>query len=402
MYYRQPRYFSDFHCIGPECKDNCCYGWRIDWDKEEVEKVKNAPSISPELRELVEKSFIPNIRFDGKYQIKFDERGKCPCVTEEGWCRIQRELGSEYLSSVCMGYPRRYNITADRAYCFCDSSCREIVKKIMEDSKAMDLVNKRIKQKTDITDVTLYSNELKASYPELNYSGELLEFFYELISDKRHDVETNIILGALAAQSLTKLVTQGESDRIPETLKSFRSQMHNAEQLRSIENIKPNYALRFGFIGKLLKEIVGFSMIDFLNDKTGTPNIDYYNAAHAQLNEIFKDRPFYLRNIALNLLLEFVVPFKFVDKTIFENYCLFAAAYSCIKLNLIAIALTTEHIEINVNGQQFNYVGDERFIGLTSIICRGICQNRIKQKLILDFLKKYGFTSPAYIALLVK
>ena len=40
MYCRQPKYYGEFKCIGPECTANCCYGWRINWKKGEIDKVK--------------------------------------------------------------------------------------------------------------------------------------------------------------------------------------------------------------------------------------------------------------------------------------------------------------------------------------------------------------------------
>lgn len=401
MYYRQPRYFGDFHCIGSECTNNCCYGWRINWEAEEVEKVKHAPNCSAELKELIEKSFIPNEVLDDQFAIKFDDRGLCPCVTEDGLCRIQKELGAEYLSGICMDYPRRRVATDTIIYRSCRPSCREVTKRLFSDEKAMDLINIQIKEaKSEL--VIKDTPETLASNPELKYRGELLEFFYELISDKKHDIETNIILGALAAQSLTKLVAQGEIDRIPEALKSFKSQMHNGAQLKAIENIKPNYHLRFGFIEKLLIEIVGQSVVSALSDTTGTPNIDHYNVASRRLEERFKDRSFFLRNIALNLLFEFVIPFKFPDKTIFENYSLFVVSYACIKLNLISIELLGETINVNSVERTFHFEGEDRFIGLTSIICREICQNETKQKDIIARLNENKFTSPAYLALLVK
>lgn len=57
MYYRQPRYFGDFKCVGGTCTNSCCIGWRIDWAKDEIDKVTSAPECSEELRELVNKSF---------------------------------------------------------------------------------------------------------------------------------------------------------------------------------------------------------------------------------------------------------------------------------------------------------------------------------------------------------
>ncbi len=403
LYYRQPNYFGEFRCIGSGCPDNCCYDWRIDWKKEEIDKLKTSENCSPELKEIIEKSFVPNEAFDGMYQIKFNEQRICPLLTKDGLCRIQRELGVEYMSNTCMVYPRKYIVAPPTVYCSCYSSCREVMRRLINDEKSMDLINVPVKQARTLHNFLKDSPEKLSAHPELKYRGELLEFFYEIIADKRHDVETNIILGALAAQALTKLVDKGDADKIPETLKQLRSQMHNGAQLRSIENIKPNYYLRFGVIGKILSQITGYSMISTLNDQTGIPNIDLYDAAAERLNEIFKDRPFYLRNIALNILIELGIPLTFITKTIFENYSLFAVVIACIKLNMIALAVTGRgEVNLNLFGNPLHYDGEDKFVGLTAIICRSLCQSPEKQEAVLKLLEEHKFTSPAYIALLVK
>ncbi len=401
-YYRQPNYFGEFHCIGTSCPDNCCYGWRIDWKKEEIDKLKAAENCSPKLRELIENSFVPNVFLKEEYQISFNEQKVCPFLTEEGLCRIQRELGADFLSYTCTIYPRIYFVADPAVYRLCHSSCREIMRRLINDEKSMELINVGVRQR-ETAIAHQFAPEKIAAQPELKYRGELFEFFYEIIADKRHDVETNIILGALAAQALTKLIDKGGADKIPETLKQLKAQMHNAAQLKSIENIKPNYHLRFGFIGKVLSGLIGHSMISALNDQTGTPNIDLYDAAVERLNEIFKDRPFYLRNIALNILLEFSLPLHIIDATIFENYSLFAVIIACIKLNMIALAVTGRgEINLNLYGNMIHYDGEDKFVGLTSMICRSLCQSPDKQNALLKLLEEFKFTSPAYIALLVK
>lgn len=236
----------------------------------------------------------------------------------------------------------------------------------------------------------------------LKYKGELIEFYYELISDKRIPVESALILGALAAQKLTEIAERKEYDRIPEALKIFRKQFHNAEQLKAIENIKPNYHLKFGFLAEIIEKVIQNGATALLRDETGTLNIDLYNRGEQNLRELQKDREHFLRNLALNLLFEFSVPFKFKDKTIFENYSLYVAAVGCLKLNLIAVCSTDKSINFRTYKQVFNYTGDDKLIGMSAIICRGICQSTDKSETIIALLNENKFTSPAYLALLVK
>ena len=412
MYFRQPQYFKNFYCIGDKCGDNCCYGWRINWTKEELDKLKNAPNCSDELKELIEKSFAPSQTTEGEYDIVFNSFGKCPCVTEEGLCRIQKELGAEYLSNTCMIYPRHYYLAGETMYRHCNMSCREAFRLMISDEKAMDLVNIPIKQKLSIKGVFMHDSDKIAARPELGYSGDLFEFFYEIIGDKKRDVETSIILGALAAQKLVQIIDNKEYDLIPEALKSFRQQFHNGAQLKAIENIKPNYRAKLAVPGEFLGHIESRNVMSSLVDSTGKLNIDLYLQGERRLDDTYKDRPYYLRNIALNLLLEFAMPFKFENKTLFENYSLFAASYAIFKLNAIAVSEFTQRkeesqssvsagnrIKINVN---FKVNTDSYVCKSCAFVSRALCHSDNNALKLIEHLKKHNITTPAYLALLVK
>lgn len=402
MYYRQPRYYNTFQCIGSECPDNCCYGWNIDWTKEEIEKVKNAPNISPELKELVEKSFIPTNKFEGKYRIDLGEEKSCPFQTAERLCKIQKELGAEYLSHTCMHYPRRERIIPGVEYRFMNVSCREIIRRLLSEENSCDLVNISGGKEFEMSNCKFAADVLEKR-PEMEFYSDIFEFFYELISDKKNPVETAIILGALAAQKLTELAEKKQQDRIPEALKAFRKQFHNPEQLKAIDNIKPNYYLKLGFMAELMEKIIRGGVTPLLHDQTGTLNIDLYNKGEEGLREALKGREYFLRNLALNLLLEFDVPFKFEDSSMFENYSVFAVAFGMLKLNLIATCVTAGHsISYTADGKGIVYSGDDKLIGISSLVCRKICQDRDRAKTIITLLNGYKFTTPAYLALLVK
>lgn len=412
MYYRQPKYFKDFCCIGPDCHDNCCNGWRINWTEKEVDKLKSAENISHELKEIVETYFILDEKMKYAYKVQFDEHGKCPCLTEDGWCRIQRELGAEYLSYVCMVYPRNYIISDNCIYRYCNMSCPETMKKLLHDEKSMDLVNAEVKDNAIIQSEHKNTHEKLKAHPELKYRIELLELFCEIIGDKKHDVETNIILGALAAQSLTRLVEAEDHDNIPQAVKDIRTQIHNGAQLKQIENIKPNYFVKLGFLGYIVRSINPINIMAALIDNTGKLNIDLYLHGEKRLTETFKDNPFYMRNIALNLLLELAVPFKLEDKTIFENYCIFAAAFAAFKLNVIATAELGNRVEadpgVSVTGSDPNVKAvskansEKHVIRSATIISRTLCHNPDVAQELLEFLHKNKLVTPGYIALLVK
>lgn len=410
-YYRQPNYFSSFKCVGSTCPNSCCYNWNIEWKTEEIDKVKNDPKCSNELRELIEKSFIYEEERKTNVVILKDNKG-CPFLTEDSLCRIQLELGAEALSYTCAIYPRHFIFTNYSVYRYCNMSCPETMKKLLNDEKSMELVNVPIKEKAHL--ISSYSNtpeNLKA-HPELKYRGELLELFYEIIGDKRNDVEINIILGALAAQSLEKLVKTEDYDSIPQAIKDIRAQIHNGAQLKKIENIKPNYHVKLGYLSQIVRGVNPVNVMSALTDRTGTLNIDLYLMGEKRLAETFKDNPFYLRNIALNLLLELGLPFKLEDKTIFENYCVFAVAFAALKLNVIATAELGGRAEASpgaavvssdIDAKIVKKVDSEKHvIKSAALISRSLCHNPGIVKNLLELLHKNKLSTPGYIALLVK
>ncbi len=404
MYFREPKYYSDFHCVGPECTNNCCYGWRIDWSKDEIDKVKNSEKISPTLKQLVENSFEEQENAPKKFLIKLNDTHQCPFQLENGLCKIQRELGAEYLSYTCTIYPRCFIHTRDYIYRNCYMSCPEVVKLVSTREDAMILVNRMAENNADVI-VNSYDNkETLKKRPELKYRSELLEFFYNLIADKSISVENAIILGAIAAQALTRLVKDGKNDDIPNALIQIKHQLYNETQIKKVDSIKPNYIVKFGIADDLCINECKFTMCQVLRDETGTPNIDYYLLGESNLNTMFSDRPFWFRNIVLNTLLEMGLPFNInmSDRTIFENYMYFAAIICCYKLNAIAAAAVRSEINIQTMGQTFHYAGDQKVFGIISLISRGLLQNNKKPQNIIRKLLEYARLTPALAALMVK
>lgn len=407
MYFRQPRYYGEFKCTGTECAANCCFGWRIDWHKDEIDKVKNAPNCSSELKEFVENSFVPRSdNVENEYMVKLDDHGMCPFQTEDKLCRIQKELGAEYLSDTCSFYPR-YNgmaVHGKSVYRGMLLTCQEVVRLLINDEKASELVN--VQAKEDVTVSIKYGVNKKdiSAHPELKYHVQIVEFFYELIGDKKCSLETNLILGALAAEKLTQLVENMEYDRIPEALKAFRKQIHNASALRSIDAIKPNYNASFGVAEKITLIASDISLTGVvLKTKDGELDVSRYLMGRGMLEELMKDKPFWLRNIALSLFLELGIPFKSKERTIFENYSFFVAAVSCIKLNTIAAAISPKKFYAFFRGQSLHFEGmDNMICGLTGMFSRKFFQNNETFDKVLEALKELGINSPAYLALLVK
>ncbi len=103
--YFQPKYVSKFKCNGQACSAHCCKRWRIEIDKKTYKKYSH---IKPK---SAARDIIQNITRGGvdndKYFVILDRNSRCPMLTEDNWCSIQKNYGEDFLSVVCVTYPRR-------------------------------------------------------------------------------------------------------------------------------------------------------------------------------------------------------------------------------------------------------------------------------------------------------
>lgn len=411
MYFRQPAYFNDFRCIGSDCQFSCCKGWRIDWKTEEIEKIKNAPSCSDELRALIEESFIKSDIERVDYVVKHKEDKRCPFLTEDGLCRIQKELGEEYLSHTCSIYPRKYRLALDintesytHMYRFCDLSCPEIAKRLVTDKKAMSLINVPSRKKTIIQGVNTDNEDVCEEHPEYLFRADLFEFFYGLISDKKFSVETAILHGVIAAGILTDIVKEKNYAAIPQAIVEIREGFLKGNMFRELDNIKPDYKVKVGFVGGVIQNIIGQSTMNILKTQDGKLDLALYLKGERQLSQMFDGDDFWLRNIALNLLFELSIPFYSTQYTILESYSLFTATYACFKFNAVAsVSSETPGIELEIaENYSAKFKGMDRVWGFASIISRSLCQNVEKSEKLVQALKDAKLTTPGQLALLIK
>lgn len=375
--------------MGGACPSNCCRFWRIDWDTDEVEKLKSA-DCSPELKALIETSFKPRSDPKDGMQMVFtsDAERKCKLLDKDGFCRIQREIGVEYMSKTCMIYPRSVLISNKIVTRCCHSSCYEVMRTLVDDEKSMELYNAPLEGYEITVNGIEDTKEDIIANPELRYRNEISNLFYEIISNKKRSIETSLLLGALAAQKLTEYINLGQVDRIPEIIKALHPQL-NATNVPSFDNVKINYNVSLWLTAKMVDVFQKSNVLDPLKTN-GQLNIELYEKGRAILDEYVKEHPHVLRNIALNYLLEGHVPIIVNGSPIFENYCYYVATIAATRLILSACAL------------HYNCIDKSSIITL-AFCARGFYHTLVDNfPKILDLLKEMGCKSPAFIALLLK
>lgn len=264
-YVVQPKFFREFKCVGGACPNSCCKLWRIDWTKEECERILSS-DCSEEIKELLRENFVYNEKYNS-YVVKIAKENSygCPLQTEEGLCRIQRELGEDYLSRTCKIYPREYYYTQSEFIRTCSSSCCEAMKCICRDESSMELIGVEDRSSNGKHKILFGSPQDVKNNPALKYHPEMFKMFWDVISNKKRSLETSVVLGALAAQKLTEFISRGEYDRIPDVIKALYPQL-SALSIPSVENLKTNYSVVLGVVGEIIDSLNKSDILDSLRE----------------------------------------------------------------------------------------------------------------------------------------
>ena len=383
QYIRQPKFYNNFHCIGGSCNVHCCQHWQIDYEYSDVERLKNV-DCSEHLKALIDNSFEP---YKGKFRIKLNDRGECPFHNEEGLCSIQKELGEEYLSQTCIIYPRIGVDMHGYIVRSCYISCPYVFSLICADDNAMELENiaSRIVKHTKVR----VDSEIDwINHPELKYKSAIFDFFYEILSDKSHSVETSVVLGAMAAQKLEEFIKQGKYERIPDVIKALRSQLKNQAQIDKLEQFKSNLTLKANFSAGLLNFINKADIFKTVFEN-GVPSEEKFAKGTEIFEKNFNGSKNYMRNIVLNLYITNDMPFRDKKHSLYENYCWYVAEIAAVKFLIPAVSVKCSPVT-------------EKVSEAVAIIDRSFSHNDQKGNDVLAYMKALKCTSPAYLLGIIK
>ncbi len=105
MINRYPSYYFEFRCVGGDCPDTCCAGWKIAIDDRSLGRYLAYPG-----------GFGNRIRnaIDFKNQSFVQYEHQCVLFNEKGLCDLQAEAGERMLCRTCARYPRHMEDTAHR------------------------------------------------------------------------------------------------------------------------------------------------------------------------------------------------------------------------------------------------------------------------------------------------
>ena len=133
MEIRKASIYDKFNCIADKCPENCCKGWRIHIDDDTVQKYLEMKGLKGVCIRLFMHTddFMP---YFSKKSIR------CPLMTHDRYCSIQRRIGEDFMPEICRRFPRDMRNYGAFAEYHLDLSCTHAAFLMLENRDAEKLI----------------------------------------------------------------------------------------------------------------------------------------------------------------------------------------------------------------------------------------------------------------------
>lgn len=400
---------KDFQCIGLKCEDNCCYGWKVSIDDVTYKKYRkvNEPSLKFLLNANVTRN-RSNPSPDNYAKIKMKENGDCPFLEDDKLCKIHKELGSEFLSKVCMIYPRITNIVNGVYEKSATLSCPEVARLALLKSSVMEF--DEIEESTDIS----HNISTQIDTYNIKYANKLKKYFWELrifsislLQNRKYSITNRLIILGLFLKKVQEYAKSERIKAIPFIIEEYNNIVENGNVEEYLNSIPSNLAIQM----ELMKEFndqrfsVAFSqnskayidcVAEFLNgigytDEAKVEDIaELYKEAYLKFYEPFmKEHEYILENLLVNHAFNQLFPIN-SKEGVFDDYMKLVVHYSLIKMLLIGMAAYNKKLD------------EELIVRLVYLFSRAIEHNKVFFDNTFKLFKANGYNTMAYMAILIK
>jgi lysine-N-methylase len=400
-----PRYMSSFVCTGSECEDTCCKGWQVNVDKATYKKYKKVshPELKPMLEENI-KRIRTNPNDEDYAQIILDKEKGCPMLSEEGLCKVQLTLGEDYLSNVCLTYPRITNEINGVLEKSATTSCPEIARLALLNPDGIEfdeiveqdtrkIVSKRIHTKMKTEGIVKYLWELRI-------------FTIQVLQNRNFPLTYRLILLGMFYKKVHEYEEEQRINELPDLIASYSRMIAEGSFIESFTKIPTRVEVQL----RILKQLVDYRQATVISSKryleclsAFLQGIEYkpedsldtvterYQTAYQKYYEPFMiQHEYVLENYLVNYVYKNVFPIS-LDRNVFEEYVVLVLHYGLIKMHLIGMA--------GFYKEEFSL---DHVVKLIQSFGRTIEHNPIYLGQIFELLKEHNHTTMASMAVFIK
>jgi len=341
-----PNYFRNFHCLAQDCRDSCCIGWRITFDKKDYLRLRrlDAPA---DLRERLDRGVQREKKgnHDGTFYAKFDLGGnnsRCPFLDPDGLCAIQRTCGHEALPFVCTNYPRKIEYSyAAREYAL-SPSCEGMLQQLWDLPDGVEFVEEPLpREEWRGVNIVLGGNLVQFFAP-------LRELCIDILQDRALTLTERMLYLGLTLQRLLKedwdsldpdeWIGQTVSTADVETMREAVGQIAGNRNMYILQNLKVLNTIAAGekYWPAGVRNALGaerkFKMIPDENgwntQLTTNFSSQAYVSALEQFQAAFADRAYFFENLMVASALYLDFPRLNSKEALWKSYVSLCSLYS--------------------------------------------------------------------------
>lgn len=397
----RPEYMKNFHCTSLDCKDDCCYGWKVTIDKDTYKKYKKVQKTA--LRNELSKYVLINKdrKAANSYAyISIDADKRCPFQCEDKLCKIHSNLGEEYLSLTCKNYPRLYSKVDSSFEVSLDMSCPEVVKLVLFNKEVLEF--EEVELDKDLSNSISITIDTK-SVDIHNYFWDIRIGVITILQNRKLSIEQRLILVGLMINKLEQAKKNGKIECIPDHIDYYVNRIDSDELKGLIDSLPNNLETQM----KILEQIVAFSSSTSLR-KNYLENIEKFKKGLGIVNEIkieectnaykdatkkyyepyMKSKEYIFENYLVNDVFQRMFPYR--DENFLNEYMILALNYSIIRLLLTGMA------------SWYKELTDTMVVDLIYSFSRAVLHNNLITKSLVDALNENKFNTLSHMIVLIK
>ena len=354
--YFQPEYVSKFKCNGQICSAHCCKKWRIDVDKKTYKKWSHIKPKSES--EKIIKNIFKND--DNKYIFKLDEKKRCPLLTEDNWCSVQKKYGEEYLSNVCVTYPRITYLLGNFFERSLSLTCPVVAAQVLLNDEPMVFEQIEVSEKIHSNLGRIGMNRAPVPQNLLNHIFSIQFAAISILQSRNLSIDGRLIMLGFFLDKLDEIISADKLEKIENLTAVYSSEKFltdEAPDLIEIMNfdVKEHMKIIFGTFEALYGGNSNFvrddqKLIDAFVDtfeitvnENNRISVDSVAKIYEQLDKFRKTFINHFSTVFENYLVnEFFLnlyPWKF-QNSIIHNYGIFLTTYKMLELIALSFAVS--------------------------------------------------------------
>lgn len=396
-----PSVYGDFQCKGAACRYNCCQGWRISMTKNEYHEWKKCGILPKGNHENDKVCFCSDeIKTNRQYaEIVLDETQNCPYLTKEGLCQIQKEYGVKRMTLTCRIFPRQVHRYFGQAECSLSLGCERVLELLLEKKEGI-LLNEEKSREFELygSDYNIHS---RRKHPKLKSYYDIQTLILALLQTEEMTIENRLLLIGMAIEQIEAFYAEGKEEEVP----AYAMEVIRTAQLSDSRNIIESFPDKrpLAVFNTVMSALVTLEfpkeMCDRAFRKAGeattrikqygseNPELEYYVECRERFRRWSEGREYFFENIMVMCFLWLNIPFRDLEKSLWENYLYFMWVWVMLK-GILCLILTEESTE-------------EEMIDCCVLLFRKLGHNVIQFEDIIEAFRQKGDTL-AHVAILLR